>query len=537
MPIEQQKAFDPEIRWRYVESEGQTLVMDRQTDEVVAKIPAAGDVSFNRCNYRVLIAVEEQGIFIVDGETHQIIDHIPYLLEENPPSPAGDTNVYAVGAVSNAETNDYLILLRRLHYGYGGYWQEANLHQFDSTTLAINTNNSYPSTLSSNVVYDPVAKLFYATTYYRGLSSQKRVAAWDASWTEPPVRVLYGIGGSQARFGVGDHEVDGGQIRLDAAKRRLYVMHMGWEIALDADTFRIAGTYPEEPQAMPSVAENVEPDGRLDKVHLSPVYAQDHTLFLLTHRGLFRSTDDGKHWDHILLRFRPMNLVKPTVWLSPDYGNDQTIFVYLYAPNPNESEGLLKSTDGGDTWRPINTGLPSLRVNSFSISPHYRDDHTLWVSANDGSSFDSFVWMTSTDGGDTWHPADPTMAIPATPSPDVSSITCGGVSINLEGTVEQVVQTTAQDNLSVWFVVTKTKGVGYRVYTNSADACGHEVPIPATHSTGYAPYIAISPRYAIDQTLFIITSIYAGPAWDSALYQSTDGGDTWKKLPPYGSAQ
>jgi hypothetical protein len=65
--------------------------------------------------------------------------------------------------------------------------------------------------------------------------------------------------------------------------------------------------------------------------------------------------------------------------MSPDYGTDHTLIADLATANPSEFEGMLRSTDGGTTWQPINTGLPGLVIRNFRYSKDYSHDHKLWV--------------------------------------------------------------------------------------------------------------------------------------------------------------
>jgi photosystem II stability/assembly factor-like uncharacterized protein len=70
---------------------------------------------------------------------------------------------------------------------------------------------------------------------------------------------------------------------------------------------------------------------------------------------------------------------------------DQTIPTTLYAGG----EGVFKSTDGGQTWAAINTGLPnSSQVNALVIDPIHPS--TLYAGTNNYGVFKS------TDGGQHW---------------------------------------------------------------------------------------------------------------------------------------
>ncbi|HEU4630880.1 MAG TPA: hypothetical protein VFS08_14110 [Gemmatimonadaceae bacterium] len=81
-------------------------------------------------------------------------------------------------------------------------------------------------------------------------------------------------------------------------------------------------------------------------------------------RGLFRSADGGRTFAKVL--YRDENTGAVDVVLAPDDPN--TVYAVLWearqGPWENASwygpgSGVYKSTDGGDTWQPINEGLPT----------------------------------------------------------------------------------------------------------------------------------------------------------------------------------
>jgi len=80
--------------------------------------------------------------------------------------------------------------------------------------------------------------------------------------------------------------------------------------------------------------------------------------------------------------------------LSPGYASDRTLFAAtgIYG----SSNGVYKSTDGGDSWSAVNTGLTNLDVRALALSPAYAIDHNLFAGTYGGGIFKS------TDGGASW---------------------------------------------------------------------------------------------------------------------------------------
>ncbi len=129
---------------------------------------------------------------------------------------------------------------------------------------------------------------------------------------------------------------------------------------------------------------------RLDirSVVVSPNYALDHTVIACSSNGdTFISKNGGTSWSSIgTIFFR-------TVAFSPNYKDDATIFAG--AENGN---GAYKSTDNGDTWSQIRTGLSIATddVVSLAISPKYTSDQTLYAGTSSHGIYRSI------DGGNNW---------------------------------------------------------------------------------------------------------------------------------------
>lgn len=91
--------------------------------------------------------------------------------------------------------------------------------------------------------------------------------------------------------------------------------------------------------------------------------AQPSTIYALTGTGVHQSVNGG-NWQK-----RSNGLPDNTATIFQDLAADPTDADTLYvATNP---QGLFRSTNGGQTWQPANTGLPSgdLNVTGIAVSP------------------------------------------------------------------------------------------------------------------------------------------------------------------------
>ncbi|GAC1472041.1 MAG: hypothetical protein PVSMB7_24350 [Chloroflexota bacterium] len=161
-------------------------------------------------------------------------------------------------------------------------------------------------------------------------------------------------------------------------------------------------------------------------VAVSPNFDTDHTVFmasafnsnvgnLVGHpmenatAAIMRSTDGGATWatvwrydtpaDASHLKARVMQLA-----ISPAFATDGTIFALW---NENTDGGVLRSTNGGQSFQDVTGSLPATSFTnvsegaSLALSPQYGTDTTIAVSPNGGTSTTSYL---STNGGTTWQP-------------------------------------------------------------------------------------------------------------------------------------
>lgn len=102
-----------------------------------------------------------------------------------------------------------------------------------------------------------------------------------------------------------------------------------------------------------------------EHVHTLAFDAAGRTLWLGAHTGLYRSEDNGRTWAKASL---------PAHGHGPD--------VMAIAAHPGEAEvlyvgtheaGVLKTIDGGKTWKEANRGFGGLDVHGLAIDPNAPD--------------------------------------------------------------------------------------------------------------------------------------------------------------------
>jgi photosystem II stability/assembly factor-like uncharacterized protein len=121
-------------------------------------------------------------------------------------------------------------------------------------------------------------------------------------------------------------------------------------------------------------------------VAFSPDFANDQTLMAVANGGFYRSTDAGLSWD----ASQPPTRRTWKLAVSPEFPSDSL----LLAGGPDEDGGLWRSRDGGRAWEELG-GITSA-IYDIRISPDFAADQTAFlVTGLDGV-------LRSTDQGDTW---------------------------------------------------------------------------------------------------------------------------------------
>jgi photosystem II stability/assembly factor-like uncharacterized protein len=121
--------------------------------------------------------------------------------------------------------------------------------------------------------------------------------------------------------------------------------------------------------------------GDLSTLYVATRQHYDHSSGKNFAGGLFVSQDGGSAWRQVL-DFRFVQ----TVAISPI---DPRVIYAGTTDNPYHddypAEGVLKSNDGGNTWRRVNAGLSHRGIQSLSINPH--DPSLLYAGTSGNGAF------------------------------------------------------------------------------------------------------------------------------------------------------
>ncbi|UCF33574.1 MAG: family 16 glycosylhydrolase [Phycisphaerales bacterium] len=119
--------------------------------------------------------------------------------------------------------------------------------------------------------------------------------------------------------------------------------------------------------------------------------------------GVFRSTDGGETWEHLLNGLPPV--AASDVWMHPTDPN--ILFAAIGDIFGHPDNGIYRSMDGGDSWTKLTEGLPTVPVGriTLAIAPSLPDlMYAIITEPSDESGGGAellFVYR-SQNGGDFW---------------------------------------------------------------------------------------------------------------------------------------
>jgi len=276
------------------------------------------------------------------------------------------------------------------------------------------------------------------------------------------------------------------------------------------------------------------PHDVVESVAISPDYDNDQTLFIYVFDELKKSTNGGHTWQTLENGLDNTSALISDISTSSGNISNYKVFV------ATEGDGIYRSGDRGESWRPANEGLANLNIHRLALSPDFDDDQTL-VAIPHGAGL--FV---STNAGDSWRQisqdqfsassvtiikdSDRTRLLAGTESGDIYLSEDGFERWTKQGGIEGVgaildlSQQVMDNDKEVVFIGTELKGL-YK--THDLGRSSVHIPMPlATKKNQKATYItsvtAVENSHA-SADVFVTR-------WHDALFFSSNGGNSWKKL-------
>ena len=126
------------------------------------------------------------------------------------------------------------------------------------------------------------------------------------------------------------------------------------------------------------------------------------TLYAGTRSGVFKSVDRGVVWTDINARCGNVSLRVRAVAVDPQ--TPTTLYAAtIWGRDETASGGVFKSTDGGNTWKAVNTGLMSDdQTLCFALAIDPNNSATLFVAGGRGASGKGGGIYKTVDGGAHW---------------------------------------------------------------------------------------------------------------------------------------
>jgi len=122
-------------------------------------------------------------------------------------------------------------------------------------------------------------------------------------------------------------------------------------------------------------------------------------------RGVYRSTDGGQNWEHVL----KIDEFTGAVDLVMDSANPDILYAAMYARQRRtwgfnggaESGGIFKTTDGGDSWTELTEGIPAGATGRIGIAISASNPMVLNALIEHEDSGATGTYR-SEDGGESW---------------------------------------------------------------------------------------------------------------------------------------
>jgi len=122
-------------------------------------------------------------------------------------------------------------------------------------------------------------------------------------------------------------------------------------------------------------------------------------------RGIYKSADGGKTWQHVLF----VNQRTGCAELSIDFSNPQVLYATMWEHqrkpwimiSGGEGSGVYKTSDGGESWRQIEDGLPEEK-GKMAVAVSRSNPEKVYLLLESDSDEEKGGLFVSTDAGAKW---------------------------------------------------------------------------------------------------------------------------------------
>ena len=257
----------------------------------------------------------------------------------------------------------------------------------------------------------------------------------------------------------------------------------------------------------------------IESIAFSPDYKNDQTVFVSTWKdALYVSKDKGKTWNKHSHNLTTDEQADEDMYRSPqfrdirvsgNFADDRTIFVGGF-------DGLFKSTDGGENFVQLET-LPVGMIRRLAVSENKNNALSIIVSTYGGGVYfskdEGKTWLIESNGVQLLRPGGITFSPSYKSDNTILAATRGYfLRTNDGGETWHSVKLTP---MSTW----QNQAYSYMRRLRVPKSWIDDLLVYADKSTPMATVIAVSPNFHSDKTL------YFGTRWHG-IYKSTDGGKT-----------